>query len=121
MLAAAGLLVVWSSDDMVVVVALLLLGLGWSAVLVGASALLTGAAPEEHRAGLQGRSDVAMNVTGALGGVVAGPVVSTFGMPVMAGIVIALVVGQLVVSALLRRRAGQQGQPSRIHGGTRAH
>ena len=104
-LTAAGLLVPWSGNETVVVVALALLGLGWSSTLVGSSAEVAAAAPPEHKAGLQGRSDLTMNLTGAAGGVVAGPVVSTFGMPVMAGGVIVLVAVVLLGNAALRRRA----------------
>jgi len=104
-LTAAALLVPWSGNETVVVVALALLGLGWSSTLVGSSAEVAAAAPPEHKAGLQGRSDLTMNLTGAAGGVVAGPVVSTFGMPVMAGGVIVLVAVVLLGNAALRRRA----------------
>jgi len=47
-----------------------------------------------------------MNLTGALGGVIAGPVVSMFGMPVMAVLVIVLMVAVLAGTSALRRRAG---------------
>ena len=104
-LTAATLLIPWSGNESVVVVALLLLGLGWSSTLVGSSAEVAASAPPEQKAGLQGRSDLTMNLTGALGGVIAGPVVSAWGMPTMAGLVIVLMVAVLAGTTALRRRA----------------
>lgn len=107
---AATLLVPWSSNDTIVVVALALLGLGWSATLVGSSSEVAASAPLPHRAGLQGRSDLTMNLTGAAGGVIAGPVVSTFGMPTMASMVIVLVVAVAIAMTALRRRPGSRDE-----------
>lgn len=104
-LASALLLVFWAGNETIVVMALALLGLGWSATLVGSSAVVATAAPPEYKAGLQGRSDLLMNLTGALGGVVAGPVVSMLGMPAMAGMVLVLITAVTVFTAALRRRA----------------
>lgn len=104
-LVSALLLVFWAGNETIVVVALALLGLGWSATLVGSSAVVATAAPPEYKAGLQGRSDLLMNLTGALGGVVAGPVVSMLGMPAMAGMVFVLITAVTVFTAALRRRA----------------
>jgi MFS family permease len=59
-----------------VVVGLILLGLGWSASTVAGSALLNDAAPADRRVSLQGRSDLAMNLAGAVGGAVAGPMLA---------------------------------------------
>ncbi|GAB3691219.1 MFS transporter [Corynebacterium nasicanis] len=102
---AAALLVPWSGNESIVVAALLLLGIGWSATLVGSSAVVAAAAPPEQKAGLQGRSDLTMNLTGALGGVISGPVVSVWGMPTMAVLVIVLLVAVLLGTSALRRRA----------------
>ncbi|MBW4721622.1 MFS transporter [Saccharothrix obliqua] len=55
-----------------------LLGLGWSAGLVAGSALLTEAVPVADRPAAQGLSDLCMNVGGAVGGVVAGVVVTAW-------------------------------------------
>lgn len=101
---AAALLIPWSGNETVVVAALLLLGLGWSSTLVGSSAVVAAAAPPEARAGLQGRSDLTMNLTGALGGVISGPVVSMFGMPTMSWLVITLMIVVLAGTGTLRRR-----------------
>jgi MFS family permease len=47
---------------------LFLLGLGWSAALVSGSALLVEAVPPADWPGVQGRADLAVNLSGALGG-----------------------------------------------------
>jgi MFS family permease len=57
-------------------IGLILLGLGWSASTVAGSALLNDAAPADRRVSLQGRSDLAMNLAGAVGGAVAGPMLA---------------------------------------------
>jgi MFS family permease len=77
MLAAAATCSSAGQDEPVLLaVGLVMLGLGWSAGLVSASVLLTGALPVADRARAQGLSDVAMNVAGALGGILAGLVVA---------------------------------------------
>lgn len=50
-------------------IALFTLGLGWSLVLVAATALLTGAVPVRRRAAVQGRADLLLGLAGTLGGV----------------------------------------------------
>ena len=68
-----------SHQTAVVMLGLTLLGLGWSASTVAAAALLSDAAPAAQRVGIQGRSDLAMNLAGALGGAVAGPLLAVLG------------------------------------------
>lgn len=71
-----------AADDAVRLgIGLFLLGLGWSCGLVAGSSLLTESVPEGERPGVQGASDLVMNGCGALGGIVAGVVVtvSTYG------------------------------------------
>ncbi|WP_068154329.1 MFS transporter [Rhodococcus phenolicus] len=60
-------------------IALLLLGVGWSMFLIGGSALLTSSVPEEARIPLQGASDAAMNLGGALMAASAGAVLAMGG------------------------------------------
>ncbi len=62
-----------------VLTGLILLGLGWSASTVAGSALLNDAAPVADRVRLQGRGDLAMNLAGALGGALSGPVLAFVG------------------------------------------
>jgi MFS family permease len=91
-----------------VMLGLTLLGLGWSASTVAGSALLNDAAPAARRVGLQGSSDLMMNLAGAVGGAVAGPLLAMLGyaglawtlvLPV-AAVVVAGTVGSHRASAL---------------------
>ena len=65
-----------SETQHLVTIGLFLLGLGWSAATVAGSALLTVSVPAEQKANVQGLSDSMMNLSGALGGAVAGTVVT---------------------------------------------
>ncbi len=58
---------------------LFLLGLGWSAGLVGGSTLLTDSVPQATRAAVQGLSDLSMNAAAGAGGALAGLVVAQAG------------------------------------------
>lgn len=53
-------------------IGLFLLGLGWSCTLIAGSALLSESVGAAERAASQGASDFMMNLTGAVGGVMAG-------------------------------------------------
>ncbi len=107
-----------SHDQRLVVTGLILLGLGWSASTVAGSALLNDAAPAAQRVRLQGRGDLAMNLAGALGGALSGPVLAFVGytglawgllLPV-AVVVTAAVLGLRVRPSTdnLRRTAGRR-------------
>ena len=74
-LIAAGAMAAVSPGDEVVLMAaaLVMLGLGWNFGLVGGSALLTDAVPQEQRAQTQGAADLVMGLTGVSGNLVAGP------------------------------------------------
>lgn len=63
---------------------LVLLGTGWSACLIAGSAWLTDAVPVEDRPGVQGTSDLAMNLAGGIGGTLAGIVLAVAGYPALA-------------------------------------
>jgi MFS family permease len=69
------------SDFVAVVIGLFLLGLGWSATTVAASALLSESLGTEDRSKVQGFSDTLMSLSGAFGGAVAGTILAlyTFG------------------------------------------
>lgn len=58
---------------------LALLGIGWSASVIAGAAMLTGSIDESARPAVQGFSDLAMNLAGALGGLTAGLVVAVSG------------------------------------------
>ena len=96
-LASLGLLIAYGQQDAAVVAALVLLGLGWSAALVSCSALLIDAAPDTRRTHVQGRSDFTMNIVGAAGGAVAGPIVHNWGMPTLASLTGFLIIVAVVV------------------------
>lgn len=59
--------------------ALTVLGLGWSASLIAASALLTEVAPNHVRVPLQGATDAVMSYAGAAAAALAGPVLAAGG------------------------------------------
>ena len=69
------------SDFTAVVIGLFLLGLGWSATTVAASALLSESLDTEDRSKVQGFSDTLMSLSGAFGGAIAGTILAlyTFG------------------------------------------
>jgi len=104
-LAAATALVIGTPGHggMRLTVGLVLLGVGWSAGLVAGSALLAGEVPDEHRTTVQATSDVAMNLGGALGGALAGVVVTQWGYDVLASVSLTLVLGYLAVVAVWGR------------------
>jgi MFS family permease len=55
---------------------LFLLGLGWSASTVGGSALLTATLPPQQKTNVQGLSDSSMQLSGAIGGAIAGTILA---------------------------------------------
>ncbi len=63
-------------NEQSVLLGLFLLGLGWSAATVSAAALLTSTLPREQKTNVQGMSDSLMNLCGALGGAVAGSIMT---------------------------------------------
>lgn len=99
---SAVLLIFLGGSELAVIIALTSLGLGWSAALVTSSALLTDAAASAEAPKYQGRSDLVMNIAGAFGGILAGPVVTAWGMPTLAVICLVIVIG--VASYQLKAR-----------------
>jgi MFS family permease len=81
---------------------LVVLGLGWSAILVTSSALITDTVTTDERARVQGRADTAMNISGAVGGSLAGLTVAgaSYGMLGLsaAALSVPLLVGVLLVA-----------------------
>ncbi|MCW4464713.1 MFS transporter [Glutamicibacter sp. MNS18] len=69
----------WRDDYVMVTFALVCLGLGWSASTVAGASMVTGAVAIEQRPQLQGTSDLVMNLCGAGGGILAGPVLAWLG------------------------------------------
>jgi len=98
-----------SEDHNLVTLGLFLLGLGWSASTVSGSALLSSTLPAEQKTNVQGLSDSMMSLSGALGGAVAGTVLSAFmflGLNLAALIPVVLIV---IFSGITKLRANSQG------------
>lgn len=76
---------------------LFLLGLGWSFATVSASTIIADRTPLVARTDVQGTSDMAMSLTAAGGGALAGVIVQSFGYPVLAAF--AALLGAAVVVA----------------------
>lgn len=87
-----------------VVAGLIFLGLGWSASTVAGSALLTESATPDRRTVVQGRSDLVMSGTGALGGALAGVVLALLGYSGLSFVAMALVATVVVALAVTPRR-----------------
>jgi MFS family permease len=105
LLLAAGVAGTSGGSQVQITVGLTLLGIGWSAsVIAGAAALTTSTAPE-HRPVVQGFSDLAMNLAGASGGLLAGLVVALSGFGTLNAAAAVLVVPVVVVVLAGRRVA----------------
>ncbi|HSA53184.1 MAG TPA: MFS transporter, partial [Yinghuangia sp.] len=90
------------------VVGLVLLGLGWSCSMVAGSALLAESVPQRDRPGVQGTSDLLMNLAGAVGGAASGPVLDAAGyggLNAAAGMIVLPVVAVVAGYAWGRSRA----------------
>ncbi|HKT55270.1 MAG TPA: MFS transporter [Microbacterium sp.] len=87
-----------------VTIGLILLGLGWSASTVAGSALLTEASAEALRTRRQGRSDLAMNLVGSIGAILAGVILGRLGYAGLAWCALAIVVVVAALSPLGRHR-----------------
>lgn len=74
-----GAIVSDSSNPLLMSVALVMLGLGWSACLIGGSSLLNQSATAELRVPLQGANDMLMNFAAAGMAALAGPVLAAGG------------------------------------------
>ncbi|MGR0219078.1 MFS transporter [Agromyces sp. ZXT2-6] len=96
------------NDVLLVPLALGLLGLGWSAGLIGGSTLLTTAVDERLRVPLQGATDAAMNVAAATSAAFSGLVLGLGGFAAVNAVAIILLV-PLAIAGLrlvfLRRNA----------------
>ena len=111
LLAAAVITALGSHQTGMVMAGLILLGLGWSASTVAGSALLSDAAPAGSRVRLQGRSDLAMNLAGAVGGAASGPLLALLEYAGLAWCLL-LPVGVVLlatVTAAARKRGGRSG------------
>lgn len=82
---------------------LFLLGLGWSCATVAASTVIADRTPIEARTDVQGTSDMAMALTAAGGGALAGVIVGGLGYAALA-LFAALLAGTVVVAGRVTRR-----------------
>lgn len=102
-----GALVCASADQAesgVLGVGLVLIGLGWSAGLVAASALLVAVVAPEDRARAQGSADVLMNLAGAVGGLLAGGLMAVGSFTVL-GVLVAAALAPYLLASLRPGRA----------------
>jgi MFS family permease len=114
--ASAVITALGSHQTTTVMLGLILLGLGWSASTVAGSALLNDAAPADRRVSLQGRSDLAMNLAGAVGGAVSGPLLAWItyaGLAWSLALPIAFVVVSLMAAARVSRGGADPGRRGR--------
>ncbi len=83
---------------------LFLLGLGWSCATVAASTIIADLTPVSARTDVQGTADMAMSLTAAGGGALAGLIVGSLGYPVLAmfaGVLALAVLGAGVVAGAM--------------------
>lgn len=113
-LAALGMTAVGQDSTTAVTVGLVLLGLGWSASTVAASALVSDIATGESRVRMQGRSDLTMSIAGAAGAALAGPVLALIGYAGLSWGVMALCATVLIGAFALARRHKIQVQAESI-------
>ncbi|MER7057537.1 MULTISPECIES: MFS transporter [unclassified Streptomyces] len=101
-LLASGVLAATAPDGSVALLtlALVLLGLGWNFGLVSGTAIVTDSAPLATRAKTQGLVDVAVAISGAVGGMLSGLVVAVVGYSALAtaGAVIALALLPVIIA-----------------------
>ena len=89
------------ASNSAIAMGLVLLGLGWSASTVAASALVSDLATGTTRVRVQGRADLVMSLAGAGGAAIAGPVLALIGYAGLSfaatGLVAVVMVGAFVV------------------------
>lgn len=88
------------ADDAITLgIGLFLLGLGWSCTLIAGSAFLSESVNPEYKAASQGASDLVMNLSGAVGGALAGVIIGTLSYGWLC-LFAAIPVGLLAISSL---------------------
>ncbi len=88
-----------------IMLGLTLLGVGWSASVIAGAAMLSASLEPEVRPVVQGFSDLAMNLAGAFGGLLAGVVVATSGFGTLNAAAAVLTVPVIALVASGRRVA----------------
>ncbi len=79
-----------------------LLGLGWSAGMIGGSTLLTESVPDELRTSVQGATDAVMNLAAAGSSALSGVVMDLAGFPALSLIAAVIVVPMAVLAIRFR-------------------
>lgn len=100
-----------------VVVALILLGLGWSGATIAGAGLLGEGLAAGERPRVQGRSDLAMNLAGAVGSALAGTLLAAAGYTGLAVAAVLLVAGAAAALLVIAR---DRGERMRAAGGIRS-
>ncbi|MCL3818215.1 MFS transporter [Aeromicrobium wangtongii] len=90
-----------------ITIGLTLLGIGWSASVIAGASALTASLAVQDRPLVQGFSDLAMNIAGALGGLLAGLVVALSGFGTL-NVAAAVLTIPVVVLILAGRRVAAQ-------------
>jgi MFS family permease len=88
---------------------LFLLGLGWSAATVAASALLSQELPIAEKTKVQGFSDTLMNLSGAFGGAIAGTILTLYTFGGLNAFALVPVVGIVLATSFSRRWLARAG------------
>ncbi len=101
LLAAVAVAGTSAQSELRITIGLVLLGIGWSASVIAGAAMLSASVDPAERPLVQGFSDLAMNLAGAAGGLLAGGVValSGFGTLNAAAVVLVIPVVAMVLSA----------------------
>ena len=93
---------------------LFLLGLGWSAATVAASATVADLAPLESRTDVQGVADMVMWLTAAGGGALSGLIVAGWGYPALNGFAAVLCGGVVLAGVVTAAASGDQDTPDKV-------
>jgi MFS family permease len=87
---------------------MMLLGLGWSATMIGGSTLLSESVPVELRAAAQGLSDLVMGLAGAAAGALSGVILATWSYPTLTLLAALATVPLIALASWSRNRAGDR-------------
>ena len=99
-------------SDLQITIGLTLLGLGWSASVIAGAAMLTSSVEMSARPAVQGLSDLALNMAGAFGGLLAGLVVAWQGYGTLTAAAGALTIPVIVLVLAGRRVAKEISEPA---------
>ncbi len=111
---ALGALVSDSSDPVMMSAALTMLGLGWSACLIGGSSLLNQSAPEDLRVPLQGANDMLMNLCAAGMAALAGPILTWGGFFWVNMMALAVLIPMVVLGVRALRTTPEPAAPDLV-------